>query len=121
MSTRISSAAALLLLAACSQDPTQAPADADDLVECALDGATEFTRDCVIEVSQADGGPIVVIRHPDGSFRRFEWIPARDGPELHEADGAERAQVEKRGDMLDVTLGTNRYRIPQARTHDVDD
>ena len=56
MSTRTSSAGALVLLAACSQGAGEAPAaDPDDLIECAVAGAAAFVRDCAIERSEVDG------------------------------------------------------------------
>ena len=48
---RISSAGAILLLAACSQGESEATAagQADDLIDCAVGGATGFARDCLVE------------------------------------------------------------------------
>ena len=57
MFTRTFSTAAVLLLAACSPDAAVvASADEDDLIACALGGSASFTRDCVVERAQTDGG-----------------------------------------------------------------
>ena len=120
MSTRISSAGALLLLAACSQAATEdaaTAADADDMIECAVAGATAFERLCAVERTQAEGAPILVVRHPDGGFRRFEVMS--DGTGLATADGAEPASVTLREDGIEVAVATDRYRFPATITdHD---
>ena len=118
MSTRISSAGALLL-AACSQAATEeaATADADDMIECAVGGAAAFERLCAVERTQAEGAPILVVRHPDGGFRRFEVMS--DGTGLATADGAEPASVTLREDGIEVAVATDRYRFPATITdHD---
>ncbi len=107
MSTRISSAAALLLLAACSvkgSDPV-ADADPEDLIECAIGGAAEFARACAVA---PDGESGLIVHHPDGGFRRFE----RSGGTIATADGAERAAVEPREGGFEVTVEADRYRLP---------
>lgn len=111
MSMRISSAAALLLLAACAQDaPEASAADADDRIECAVAGAAEFVRACQVERGEVDGAAILVVRHPDGGFRRFEV--KRDGTGLAAADGAERAVVSLHEQGIEVAVGADRYRFP---------
>jgi len=111
MSMRTSSAGTLLLLAACSQGASEPPAaHPDDLIECAVAGAASFARDCAVERGQVDGAPILIIRHPDGGFRRFE-ITA-DGTGVVAADGAQAAQVALLDDGIEVTVGTDRYRLP---------
>jgi len=113
---RTSSAAGLLLLAACSSDASEASADPDDLIECALAGAAAFARDCLIERSQADGQAILVVRHPDGGFRRFEITS--DGTGVATADGAQAAVVSLREGGIEVAVGTDRYRFPATMTDD---
>jgi len=61
-----------------------------------------------MEFRQVDGDRVLVVRHADGSFRRFI---VRSGPTLEEADGAQRAVVLRTGDTLEVTLGSDRYRL----------
>lgn len=112
MSTRTSSVGALMLLAACAQErgdeAVAAEAQAD--IECALYGAATFARECTIERGLDGDIPILVVRHPDGAFRRFEV--ADDGDALETADGAERAAILPREGGLEVTVGLDRYRIP---------
>jgi hypothetical protein len=109
---RTSSAALLLLLAACSQEAAEdapaAPAEADNLIECAIRGAADFARECTVERAVANGIPILVVRHPDGGFRRFELV---DGS-IATADGVEAAELATRGDELEVRVGADRYRLP---------
>jgi hypothetical protein len=110
---RISSAGALLLLAACSQAATEdaaTAADADDMIDCAVAGATAFERICAVERTQAEGAPVLVVRHPDGGFRRFEV--SGDGTGLATADGAQPAAVTQRDDGIEIAVGTDRYRFP---------
>ena len=101
------------MLAACSQGATEAPAadpDDDNLIECAVAGAAAFARECRVEQSRVDGAPILVVRHPDGGFRRFEVMA--DGTGLAAADGAQAAEVDLREDGIEVAVGTDRYRFP---------
>ena len=107
---RISSTASLLLLAACSSDVSEASADPVDLIECALAGAAAFARDCPVERSQEDGQAILIVRHPDGGFRRFEITS--DGTGMATADGAQAALVSLREGGVEVAVGTDRYRFP---------
>ena len=102
---------AFLPLAACSQDaPEASAADSDDRIACAVDGATEFARVCQVERKDVDGVPILVVRQPDGGFRRFEVM--RDGTGLAAADGAERAAASLREQGIEVAVGADRYRFP---------
>ncbi len=108
---RISSAAFLLLLTACSSDATETPPpDPDDLIECALGGAAAFARDCAVERRQEEGGLFLVVRHPDGGFRRFEVLT--DGHGLASADGADEARIAVHGEGIEVTVGADPYRFP---------
>ena len=113
MSTRTSTAGFLLLLAACTQEADEQPAAAameeDSLIECALDGSGSFARDCTIERTARAGALAIVVRHPDGSFRRFAAY--ENGTEIETADGAERAATTPYDGGLEVAVGSNRYRI----------
>ena len=110
---RISSAA-ILLLAACSPGASEqtAAAEAGDanLIECAVSGDTGFARECSVEQSQVDGETILVVRHPDGGFRRF--AVTGDGTGVAAADGAQPAQVSLRDGGIEVAVGADRYRFP---------
>ncbi|MFA7588023.1 MAG: hypothetical protein WCY11_17845 [Novosphingobium sp.] len=111
--------AGLLLLGACSSgeiDPGQ-PAEGKEHIGCAVDGAKEFAPVCAVERTRQDGVLQLVIRHPVGTFRRFEVLT--DGRGLAVADGADTAIVIAGGKMLDVTVGLDRYRFPfTPDTHD---
>ena len=113
---RTSSTAALLLLTACSQGATGTPPSDESLVECALSGAAAFARDCSVERGHDEDGAFLVVRHPDGGFRRFQI--ARDGA-LATADGAEAARLTSREGVTEVAVANDRYRFPATITdHD---
>jgi hypothetical protein len=100
-------AALLVLLTACNGPP--AP-KATELVECAVDGAGDFTRVCTVERSP---GPDVlfILRSPSGSFRRL--AATSDGHGVMSADGAEAATVTIVGKgLIEVSIGGDRYRLP---------
>jgi hypothetical protein len=112
--------AALMLLAACSgpapddtatPSPTQGAAAAgEQTIECAIGGAAYLGRDCKVEETSMDGTKILVVRHPDGGFRRFAIL--NDGRGLATADGAEQAETSIEQGYLDVSVGSDRYRFP---------
>lgn len=105
-----------LLLAACSGQST--PAEPESLtgvdesrVSCALAGEAEFIAQCDVERVQNGDKRELVIRHPDGGFRRFTIVT--DGRGLVAADGAEEAVVTPLADgRIQLSVGTDRYRIP---------
>lgn len=111
MSLRISSATLLLLLlsAACGDGPATAVAQGDPAahVACAHGAAPETT--CRLE----HDGEILVIRRPDGGFRRFEI--GGDGLP-HTADGADDAAVGRQANgSLTVRIGDDRYRFAASQ------
>ena len=116
---RISSAGAVLLLAACSQGDAEATAagGTDGLIECALAGAADFTRVCSVERTAQAGGVIVTVRHPDGGFRRFlasyddSEGPGGPADAFDTLDGAQRAVVNTMPAHTDVSVGDDRYRF----------
>jgi len=117
MSMRISDAAiavaAVAMLAGCSSEgQSDAMADADDShVACALGSDTEFAEKCDVERVQNGDKRELVLRHPDGGFRRFEIVT--DGRGLIAADGAEQAVVTPLADgRIQLSVGDDRYRIP---------
>jgi hypothetical protein len=100
-------AALFLLLAACGGPPGE---KAGERIECAVDGSSRLERVCTVERSP---GPEVVltVRSPSGSFRRL--VATRDGRGVMAADGAEEARVTViRKDLIEVAIGTDRYRLP---------
>jgi hypothetical protein len=100
----------ILALAACSPGSEAAPEEPQERIACALDGAAEFTADCALERATVEGAAVLVVRHPDGGFRRFEV--SQDGQNLLAADGAEVTQSALKADRWEVILGDNRYVIP---------
>jgi hypothetical protein len=106
-----------LLLGACTPGGSHAPAADNSLIDCAIGGAVGFTHDCTVERSADRGGQLLLVRHPDGGFRRFRV--ADDGQSLTAADGAEALAFAKTGDGVDVSVGGDRYRFP--RTMLIDD
>ena len=103
-------ALAILLLAACSagEEPSAGTA-----IECALGGAAGFAPDCTMERASREGESLLIVRHPDGAFRRFEL--GVEGQGIVTADGADAAQVARGDGMVEVTVGADRYRLPVAQ------
>ncbi|MGB3166921.1 MAG: hypothetical protein WBA68_09120 [Alteraurantiacibacter sp.] len=104
---RLAGALSVLLLAACSQG-ADAPEGAS--IECALGGAASFAPECTMQRADAEGSKLLVVRHPDGGFRRFELgVP---GKGIVTADGVEQASVQRGEGVVEVTVGADRYRLP---------
>lgn len=110
---RLACAGLALVLGACSKGASDqtAPAVAvgDEHIECALGPGMGFVRDCAIERSRVGDVYKMIVRHPDGGFRRFE-VGADNT--IVASDGADAAQVALNGTIAEVTLGEDRYRIP---------
>jgi hypothetical protein len=113
-------AIATLTIVSCGKNDPQGPVKEveqagqssvnDGKIECAVNGATEFTRTCQKERISSDEGQIELIRHPDGGFRRF--IVLKDGRGLSAADGAEGVKVSTvSADLIEVESGGDRYRL----------
>ena len=122
---RIFSAFALLaVISACSNEPDNevlaeaeeraaANAPDDGRIECAVNGDTNFTRGCETERLSGENGTTLIIRHPDGGFRRFNVLT--DGRGLEAADGSEKAKVEiVEAGKIRVSVGSDIY-IMQAK------
>jgi hypothetical protein len=107
---RISSLAPLLLLAACGSGGDARIEAAQERIACAVAGAAEFSEDCGLERTSAEGKDMLIVRHPDGGFRRLEV--GEDGQNLNAADGAEVARSALKEGRWEVILGDNRYVIP---------
>ncbi len=110
-----------LVLAACggneAEDLQQAESEAneaavlDGKIECALAGSTAFERTCTTEQIDGSEGKILVIRHPDGGFRRFDILT--DGRGLAPADGFDETKINLLSDgMIEVSSGDDKYRLP---------
>lgn len=103
-----------LLVAGCSQDYAPAAEINDEPVFCALAGSGEFKDQCRAERTVVEGAQVIVVRHPDGAFRRLEV--SKDGQNLLAADGADQTQSALKGDRFEVILGPDRYVIPANPT-----
>jgi hypothetical protein len=91
----------VLALTACTKVQPQAEEGAV-AIECALGPGSEFLEACEVERS----GEVLVIRNPDGSFRRF------DASSFGALDGADMAQVDASEGLIEVTVAQDRYRWP---------
>jgi hypothetical protein len=89
-------------------------AAADGKIECALAGRTDFNRDCSTERVTGAEGQLLIIRNPDGGFRRFTILGGGKG--LEPADGFDDSFRIKliNDDMIEVRSGDDIYRLPAA-------
>ena len=102
--------AVCLLAAACGGPEDGRPAG-DDKIQCAVEGASEFERVCVVERMAGAEGLVLTLRAPSGGFRRL--LVTRDGRGVVAADGAQPARVTPIGaSEIEVAIGTDRYRLP---------
>lgn len=96
-----------LALAACGAASDEA---APPTVECALNGAGGFAPDCTMQRAEDDGQRILIVRHPDGAFRRFELgVP---GQGIVTADGMQAADIVRGEGVIELRVGSDRYRLP---------
>jgi hypothetical protein len=106
-------------LAACKPAPEGPPKieGGEEAIACALGGQGQFSPDCRVERSLAGNTLFLIVRHPDGAFRRFEVL--KDGSGLSVADGAEQAALTMAGKELEVAVGLDRYRFPARQMGNV--
>jgi hypothetical protein len=114
-SERLILLAATAVLAGCSgsasSDRESLTGGDDSRIACALGDETEFTEQCDAERVQNGDRRELVLRHPDGGFRRFDIVT--DGRGLVAADGSEEALVTPLTDgRIELSVGGDRYRIP---------
>jgi hypothetical protein len=115
----------MLLVAACSSGDADADLKAaegeaakeaalDGKIECALAGSASFDRNCTTERVSGNDGQLLVVRHPDGGFRRFAILT--DGRGLAPADGVDPDFKLKvlDGGMIEVQSADDIYRLPAA-------
>jgi hypothetical protein len=96
----------VLLLASCGGTSA---VEAEEKIECAVKGAA-FERVCTVERS-AGLETRLILRGPDGSFRRL--VVTRDGRGVAAADGAEAVSLTVLAkDLIEVSIGSDRYRLP---------
>jgi|TARA_R100001244_G_scaffold96522_7_gene72333 hypothetical protein len=123
MSTRIFNIVVLALaLTACENRPDNgilaeaeqraaSRAGDDGRIECAINGASGFSRDCYTERLSGENGVTMIIRHPDGGFRRFNVLT--DGRGLEAADGFDKANISIAEDgRILVSVGPDQYLLP---------
>ncbi|HEX8640561.1 MAG TPA: hypothetical protein VF704_05330 [Allosphingosinicella sp.] len=102
---------ALLALAACSSGESAVSDPHDGRIECRIGSARDFERFCRIESAASTAGPVLVVRKPDGGFRRLRITG--DGRGVVAADGAEEAQVTIiADDRIEVAIGGDTFRLP---------
>jgi hypothetical protein len=83
----------------------------DGKIECALAGKKDFGRVCETERIAGPNGQILVIRHPDGGFRRFKVLT--DGRGLAAAEGADPTSIKiLNSGEIELTSGDDLYRLP---------
>jgi hypothetical protein len=109
-----------LLLAACggaksgenaSDQHDSAQASDNGQIECAPNGAADFSRACSVDRVSGDDGLTLVVHNPDGGFHRL--LVTKDGRGVVSADGAEQAKVTITApDQIVVAIGGDRYRLP---------
>jgi hypothetical protein len=111
MSTRISSLAFAGLLAACGSAEVQPQADdGAQRIACAVGPGTRFGPDCLVERERRDGETLLVVRRPDGGYRRF--VELGDGRGVEAADGADAVTSRYHDGVLEVVVAQERYRFP---------
>lgn len=107
---------AALSLAGCEDVPPltateQAAAhDGIEVLPCAIGEGSEIGPDCTVERIAGSEYPILIVRHPDGGFQRFEQLS--EGRGLRTADGADEARLSLDGDTLVVEVADDTYRFP---------
>jgi hypothetical protein len=102
----------MTMLGGCGEKAADSLPSADaDKIACRPAGTADFEPVCTIERMTGEQGLILIVRHPDGRFRRL--LVTRDGRGVIAADGAETAAVTPMGTReIEVTLGGDAYRIP---------
>lgn len=85
-------------------------AEGAEHIACAVNGESKLSVACAVERAEEDGGLTLVVRHPDGAFRRF--VVLTDGRGIGVADGAAEAVTTVRNGSLEVTVDTDRYVFP---------
>jgi hypothetical protein len=99
-----------LLLGACSAGEGGEALPEGEPVFCALAGSQQFKDQCRVERSTVEGAKVIVVRHPDGGFRRLEVSQGRAEPAGRRWRGSEPVGAE--GRRYEVILGDDRYVIP---------
>ena len=98
-----------LCVAACSREGGEPQGEP---IACAIGHAGALAEQCRLERTVHGKSAQFIAHHPDGGFRRFEL--ASGGAGLVPADGADTASSKADKDAIEVTIGQDRYRIPQT-------
>lgn len=84
-------------------------------VDCRPVGGAPFDGACTVERMKSDDGTVLVLRSPDGGFRRL--LIVGDGRGVVAADGAEPVAVAPAGAAhIVATIGGMQYRLPARVT-----
>ncbi|WP_159978396.1 MULTISPECIES: hypothetical protein [unclassified Novosphingobium] len=109
-------AALALLLGACSNSEPPPIAAGDEHIDCAVGGSVQMKPVCAVERIETDGKHTLVVRHPDGAFRRFDVTEG--GASLAPSDGADKAVTSLANGKLDITVGGDHYLFPATEMPD---
>lgn len=96
------------LLAGCSGEVSPVPEG--QAIECAIGAGAEMGPNCIGERLSNGDSEQFIIHHPDGSFRRFEFLP--DDAGIGVADGAGELLQERDGNSVLLTIEDAQYRLP---------
>lgn len=102
-----------VLATACSEEqatPPPPPAASEQMLACAIGPGSSFSESCTLQKFEREGETIYRVNHPGGGFRMF--TVATDGSGMVPHDGADGAVNALVGDLLEVTVGDERYRFP---------
>jgi hypothetical protein len=115
MKTRLSILLLLGLAAACDGSGTAGGEAAvqGEPIPCAVGGASSMADECRMERLAAPEGKTLILRHPNGGFRRL--LITADGRGVVAADGADPAVVSViGGNRIEVSIAGDRYQLPAA-------
>jgi hypothetical protein len=95
---------------AAASAPVTASEGGEETIPCALAGAKTYAQECPVERATVDGKLQLIVKHPDGGFRRFEVVG--DGRGVIAADGADEARSVPGEGAIEVFVGEDAYRFP---------
>lgn len=97
-----------LMLAGCGSIAEALPGD---VIDCAIGAGADFSSVCAVEQAEGQGSGKLLLHHPGGGFRRFEFDA--DTMEILAADGADPVFMAPfDGEHLVFSVGADQYRIP---------
>ena len=89
---------------------TGSSAAREERIACKLAGAAAFAPDCAVERARRGGIETLVVRHPDGAFRRFDVLDGGRG--IAVADGATQAVTRYADGFAELAVDGDTYRFP---------